>query len=201
MKTKNATKNTKARRIETVKRIVIDAMLIALFFVLNMVAIKAGNIRITFASMSVILCAVLYGPADACIVAACGEFLNQMLSYGLSPTLPLWILPPVFRGLIIGFASFLLFKKGKYIEKNPVFMYTACILGALVTTAANTLVIYIDSVLYGYYSFAYVFGDAVIRIISSVVTAAVLATVVMPVAMALRRAGIGKKFISPKNEI
>lgn len=198
MKTKNEIKNTRAGRICNIKRIVTDAMLIALFFVLNMVAIKMGNIRITFASLPVILCAVLYGPADACVVAACGELLNQMLSYGFSPTLPLWLMPPVFRGLVIGLASLMILKKGGYIEKRPAFMYAACIVGALLTTVANTLAIYVDSVLYGYYSFAYVFGDAVIRIISSVVTAAVLATAAMPVAMALRRAGIGKKFVSSK---
>ena len=47
----------------------------------------------------------------------------------------------------------------------------------VIVTAANTLAIYVDSKIYGYYTFAYVFGDTLWRFVSSLVTAAVYTAV------------------------
>ena len=45
---------------------------------------------------------------------------------------------------------------------------------------------YFDSVLYGYYTYAYVFGGLVVRIVSGVATAIVMVFVAPPVVKLLR---------------
>ena len=79
----------------TAKRIVINAVLIALYIVLGFIKIPIGNIlRINMASFAVVMCAVMYSPVDGLIVGFLGEFLSQILGpYGMTPTTALWALP------------------------------------------------------------------------------------------------------------
>ena len=58
---------------------------------------------------------------------------------------------------------------------------------ALLCRVYFTLVNWLDSVLYGYYTFAYVFGDAVYRFGVGMLNAVVVATVAIPLAVLLRR--------------
>ena len=51
------------------------------------------------------------------------------------------------------------------------------IVTSLVVTLLNTGAIYLDSVIYGYYTYAYVFGKVGIRIVSGAVTAVAMAFV------------------------
>ena len=76
------------------------------------------------------------------------------------------------------------------LDQRPVLCYAVCMAAALVTTAVNTAVMYLDSVIMGYYSFAYVFGSAVIRVGSGVLTAVVVTTVAVPLVTLLRRQGL-----------
>ena len=48
---------------------------------------------------------------------------------------------------------------------------------ALLVTALNTVVMYLDSKIYGYYSFAYVFGAVVPRIFTGVLTAFIFGSI------------------------
>ena len=63
----------------TTKRIVVDALLIALFYILSMLSVEIAGVKITFVSLPTVVCALLYGPVDACIVGLLGAFLEQML--------------------------------------------------------------------------------------------------------------------------
>ena len=175
------------------KRLSTDAVLTALYLVLAMfVTIKTGNLRFSFASLPIVVCALLYGPADACIVAALGEFMNQMLGYGFTVTTPLWLVPPAIRGLIIGLTAAAALKKGTRLEKNPAKYYSICILAAIVTTLANTGVIWLDSIIMGYYTFAYVFGDFLVRLVTGIITAALVGIIAVPVSSALEKSGFGQ---------
>ena len=163
------------------------AVMAALYVLLNMLSIQAGNLRITFASLPVVVCALLFGPGEAALTALLGEFLNQMLRYGFTATTALWVLPPAVRGLVIGLAARRLRQSARSLEARPLTCYGVCILAALCTTVSNTLVIWVDSVLYHYYTFAYVFGDLVLRILTGTATAVVIACVAMPVTLLLGR--------------
>ncbi len=174
-------------------------MLAALFFGLTYLTIPLGNIRITVASLAVIVCALLYGPVDAVIITALGEFLSQMLKYGFDSTTVLWIIPPCLRGLIVGILALISIRTLRPLEKRPVFLYITTICAAVFVTMGNTLVMYIDSVIKQYYKPGLIIADLSARLITGLVTAAIVTTLSVPVTMALKKAGFGS-LREPKKE-
>ena len=164
------------------------AILAALYVPLAVfVAIQIGNVRISFGSLPVVVSALLCGPVEAILVAGIGEFFKQLLTYGVTATTVLYLIPPALRGAVIGVVAIRMWKSGHRLEDRRVPYYATCICAALVTTVGNTLVNWLDSVLYGYYSFAYVFGDFVYRAGVGVLNAAAMATIALPLVLMLRR--------------
>lgn len=165
----------------------------ALYVLLNMVSIKAGNLRITFASLPVVTTALLFGPVESVMVALLGEFINQLLGYGITVTTVLWVIPPAIRGLVVGLAAMGPRHTERPLESRPVVCYAACVAAALCTTVSNTLVMAIDALIYGYYSKAVVFADLAWRLASGMIIAVIIATVAMPLALLLRRQGFRRQ--------
>lgn len=90
-------------------RIVADALFVALYVVLSTyLSFKIpGVIQISISTLPILLCAFLFGPADAVSVALLGTFLEQVIDpspYGFA-TLPLWLIPGVVQALIAGFGA------------------------------------------------------------------------------------------------
>ncbi len=170
------------------------AMLAALYVLLNnTIAIKAGNLRITFASLPVVLSALLFGPLESVLTAFVGEFINQLIGgYGITATTALWLIPPAVRGAVIGAAALALCRTERPLERRPILAYAVCVLAALCTTVSNTLVIALDALIYHYYSRAYVFGELLYRLGSGVLIAVIVATVALPMASLLRRQGLAR---------
>ena len=177
------------------KRICRIGVLAALSFLLNMMEIKLpGNLHITFDSLPIIVGALLFGPVDGAAAAVIGEFFTQLLSsYGITATTVLWLIPPALRAVIVGLSARQLARRGQSLESRPVLCYGVCIFAAIVTTAVNTGAIWLDSVLMGYYSFAYVFGSALIRFTSSILTAVAITAAAMPLTQLLRRRVVRQK--------
>lgn len=169
------------------------AMFAALYVLLNLVSIKAGNLRITFSSLPVVVSALLFGPLDAVLTALGGEFLNQMLSYGFSPTTLLWMLPPAVRGLMVGAASVTLCRNNRPLENRPALCYGVCVLAALGTTVANTAAMAVDAKLYGYYTKALVLGDFLWRTATGVLIAVIITTAAIPLVTLLRRHALSSR--------
>jgi ECF transporter S component (folate family) len=173
---------------KSIKTICRTAIMAALYVLLTMVSVRAGNLRITFASLPVILTAVLFGPGNAAVVALLGEFINQLLgTYGITATTALWLIPPAVRGLVIGVCAVRCQRSGRPLESRSAVFYTVCIVAALATTVCNTAAIWIDSLVYHYYVFSVVFGDALIRFVTGMITAVAIATVSLPIIRLLRR--------------
>ena len=169
------------------KRICYIALLAAMYYVLNLLEIRTpGNLHVTLDALPLMVGALLLGPVDAALVAFFGELLNQVIGpYGITATTLLWTLPPVIYALIIAGAAK---RQGREpMERRVVFCYTICVVAAVVRSAGNTLVIWADSVIYGYYSFALVFGAAAIRFVTGIVAAVLVATVTMPLVRVLRK--------------
>ena len=166
------------------------AVMVAMYVLLNLISIRAGNLRITFASLPVVTASLLFGPLEGGLVALLGEFLNQLLSFGLTPTTLIWVLPPVARGLVIGTVAVRMWREGRLLDRRPAVCYAVCLLGAAATTLCNTAAIWMDSVIYGYYTFLLVFGDALLRFATGMVTAVVITTVAIPLVHLLRRGGM-----------
>lgn len=164
----------------------------ALYVLLTTLSVKAGNLHITFASLPVVVLALLYGPAESAAAAVVGEFLNQLLSYGITATTLLWLIPPAVRGIIIGLAAMRLLDSPRPLESRPTTYYAVCIGAAVATTICNTAVIFLDSHIYHYYTFAVVFGDAAIRFVTGMITAAVISTAALPLTRLLHRQGLAQ---------
>lgn len=167
------------------------AMLAALSFLLNMVQLRLPmNLRITFDSLPVVVAALLFGPADAALAALAGEFLTQMLSeYGLTATTMLWLIPPALRGLAVGAAAWRFRGTSRPLEARVPLCFAVCLLASALTTLGNTAVIWLDSVLYHYYTFALVFGSALTRLAAGLLTAAAVTAAAIPLASRLRQWG------------
>ena len=79
------------------------ALLAAMYLPLSLyAAVQVGNVRISFGSLPVVAAALLFGPVDAVIVAMVGEFYKQLLTYGITYTTVLYLIPPALQGLVVG---------------------------------------------------------------------------------------------------
>lgn len=169
----------KARRLAT------DAMLTALYFVLStLTPIRTGNFKFTFEALPVLIGALLLGPVDGLIIGGLGSFLYQLLSsgYGLTATTVLWILPHAASGLAVGLY-------GARLKGEPNFwnIMLICLISALLVTALNTLALYVDSRLYGYYSKALVFGALGFKVLAGAMLSAAFAAVLPKLLKAVRK--------------
>lgn len=154
---------------KNIRRLVGMAIYIALYIILSRFSLNFGPIKITLSGLPIILAAIMFGPLDGFIVGLIGAFIGQFLDgYGLTPTTILWILPAALRGLIVGG----LMKNKDPLEDSQIFILSI-ILSSLVVTFVNTFNMYVDSKLYGYYTYYYVFGSFLTRIIISILTSIV----------------------------
>ena len=85
------------------RKLVVIAMMVAVYVVLNTVGtIRLGWINISVSALPMIVGALLYGPGGGLMVGLVGAFLGQLMTYGVTATTVLWIIPPAVRGLLIG---------------------------------------------------------------------------------------------------
>jgi len=157
------------------RKLVVIAMMVAVYVVLNTVGtIRLGWINISVSALPIIVGALLYGPGGGLMVGLVGAFLGQLMTYGVTATTVLWIIPPAVRGLLIGLYA----KRCGYALSRRQ-LVGVLIVTSLVVTLLNTGAIY--------YTYAYVFGKVGIRIVSGAVTAVAMAFVTPPVLDMLKR--------------
>ena len=178
----------------TVKRLVLNAVLIALYVLLGYLKIPIGNmLRINLASFAVVVCAVAFSPIDGLIVGFMGEFLSQILGpYGLTPTTALWALPEAARGLLLGLFVLIFIKKqlassATLKPKALVWYLVACVITGVIASLLNTFALYVDSKMFGYYNHYMVFGVLVIRLSLAVVMSGTFGYVALQIVSALKR--------------
>ena len=181
----------------TAKRIVLNAVLIALYIVLGFIKIPIGNIlRVNMAPFAVVVCAVAFSPIDGLLVGFLGEFLSQVLGpYGLTPTTALWALPEAARGFLLGLSVLLIAKKhltdaGSTKTKSVIFYLVCCILSGIIASLLNTFALYVDSKMFGYYNDYMVFGVLLIRLGLSAVMSTLFGTMALSIVSAMRRTKI-----------
>lgn len=155
------------------KRFTTAAVLVALYVVLSYVAIDLKVMKLSFAGLSVIVGGLCMGPLAGLEIGAFGAFLEQILRYGFSATTFLWIIPVAVRGLMVGSCA-----KKKGFALTTFETGLIMVLSAVVVTLLNTGCIYIDSRIYGYYSFAAVFSMIFVRIATGIVTSLVYLLIV-----------------------
>lgn len=165
----------------TTRKMVVSAMLAAMYVALCFAKIRIGTLQITVSSLPVIMGGLLFGPLWGFAVGFVGSFFEQLLNYGVDFTTILWLIPIGFRGLMVGG-----YAKRKKVELNRKQLCFILVLSSVVVTTLNTVSIYLHSVIWDYYTYAYVFGNALIRYVTGVITAVIL-VVVTPELMRLLR--------------
>ena len=181
--TKTEKSRQKAHTMTRSQRLAIDGILAALAVVLGFVSIRIGNImKISLEDLPIIFAALLFGPADGAAVALVGIFLYQLFSYGLTVTTPLWILPFVVAGLIIGAFA----KKANFNNSNKQILILF-LAAEIMIWAMNSFAIYADSKIYGYYYPTIVSGMLLIRLVTAVIKGIVLGLISPAVLKSLSR--------------
>lgn len=170
------------------RRMCYAALLAAMYVPLSLyVAVQMGNVRISFGSLPVVVAALLFGPVDAVIVALVGEFFKQILTYGVTYTTALYLIPPALRGLVVGLGALLALRRGWRLEEQRTACYAVCVIAAIHTTVGNTLVNWLDSVLMHYYFPGLILSDLAWRLVVGMLNAVVMASLAIPLVKALRK--------------
>lgn len=184
---------TANKKRHNIYKICIIALLTAMMALLKRtIAIETPYFKFSFASLPIVLAAMLFGPMEGAVVGLLGEFLAQVTGpYGLAPTTVLYVAPAAIRGLVVGFGALACRRSGRRLESRPVLCYAVCILGAIMTTAGNTVSIWLESLMYQT-SFAAYLPGLPLRFGTGIATAVGITTVCIPLAHALRRSGAVK---------
>lgn len=164
------------------RQLTIDAMLCAVCAVLGYVALDLGNIKITFESLPVLLGALLFGPVDGMLVGGIGTLIYQLVRYGVSATTPLWIVPYIVCGLIAG-----AWARRKEFRTDRIRTAAVVVAAELAVTLLNTIPIYVDSKLYGYYFPGIILGALAWRLVICVVKAAAFGVILPDLVETIRR--------------
>ncbi len=164
------------------KRLAINAILSAMCVVLSYLSIDLGNIKFSLESLPVLAGALLLGGWSGGAVGLIGTLISQLLRYGLSVTTPLWILPHVVCGIIVG-----IYAQKKDFRLRPGQAIGVVAAGELAVTALNTIALYVDSRIYGYYTPALITGMLVARFLLAVGRAAVFGALLPPLLDRLRK--------------
>lgn len=164
----------------------INAVMAALFVVFdilatNFSAVFGGNIKISLSGLPIIICSFLFGPVSGMLVGLVGAFISQMITYGLTATTVLWVLPAVARGLITG-GLFIAFGR----KLNFKYVTLVTVISSVIVTVLNTVVGYIDSLVY-HYPYAVFAMTTVTRFITGIATAIVFAVIVLPIVKELKK--------------
>ena len=140
------------------KRLTTMAMLAAVCSILGYISVDLGSLKVSFESFPVLVGAILYGPADGLLIGAIGTLVSQLLKYGVSVTTPLWMLPYIVVGAVMGGAAK---AKGFQPDNEEIWVWTfVCEFLALLL---NTLALVVDSKVFGYYTPLYIYGSLIPR--------------------------------------
>lgn len=164
------------------KKLSLDAMCTAMCTVLGYVALDTGSVKITFETLPILLCAMIFGAWDGLAVGTVGALLYQLLRYGISATTALWILPCTLCGLAAG-----CFARGRDLAGDRRAMLRAVLCCELLAALCNTAALYVDSVLYGYYFRGFITGSLALRLAICVGKAAAYAAVLPRLLDAVRK--------------
>lgn len=178
-----------------IRRLCMDGVLIGLYLVLGLLRLRVGNfLEIGIGTIVITIAAISISPIDAFTIGAIGELLNQIFfsGYGLTPTTPLWVMPPAIRGLILGIVAWLFRKQGDDITKHKVLYFVTIMGTALFISGLDTGLLYLDGLIMGYPA-AYTWAQMGIRFLTSQITAVVVALLALPVHKAV-------EFLLPKEQ-
>ncbi len=161
----------KLKKEGQVFKITLLGMCLALFIVLNYASfvVFPPSIKFSLKGLPIVFVSVVFGPWYGALIGGIGEFFCQLVSpYGLTPTTPLWILPWVVEGIIVG-----LFFKHKDVREHIILWIITVVVSCVAVTGLNTLALWLDSVIVGYNPYLTAVTIP-LRFVNSVVTSIII---------------------------
>lgn len=168
-----------------IKKIIYVAVYASLFIILGkFVTIDLGNLRITIKSLPIYVGAITLGPIEGALIGFVGELVLQLTGqYGFTATTLFWVLPYVVIGAVCGIVF-----ENKIVKFNGGIKYGVFIVSLQVLLSIlNTIVIFIDSMIFGYYSFVYVFGSLIVKLMSAILTGIVYSIILPFIVNAIKK--------------
>ena len=164
------------------RKIATAGMLSAMCAVLGYISVDFANLRFTFVSFPIYIGAFLLGAPSGFLIGFVGNFIYQLLKYGLTATTALWIIPYALAGLAAG--SYARLKHYRMSTAQTVLVLISC---ELMISVLNTISFFFDAKIYGYYNPVTMLGAIPPRFIISIIRALIYAAVVPGVLHAVRR--------------
>lgn len=159
-----------------------NAVMAALFTVLSLLSVKIGNnFKITFSALPIVIAAICYGPLSGMAVGLLGAFIEQVMTFGISATTVLWILPAGIRGITVGLLFIFL---GRSLSQKC--LLPTIIISSVIVTLLNTVITYIDSVIYSY-PFSFALATMGIKLLLSIVTAVLISIISVPIIISVSK--------------
>ena len=168
-----------------IKKIVQIALLTALFVLFGkFVTLDFGNLKITLKNLPLYVGAISLGTLPGALIGALGELTVQLTGpYGFTATTLFWILPHTIVGAICGFA----FEK-EYIKLNGEIKYWVFIICLqILLTILNTIVMVVDSLIFGYYNPITIISTFVTRIMLALLVGFVYCVVIKYIVIAIKK--------------
>ena len=141
-------------------QLTINAMLAAVCAVLGYLALDLFTLKFTFESFPVLLAGLMFGPVNGALVGFIGTFVYQVLRYGLEMSTPLWIIPYVVMGFVVG-----VYAKRATFNNTKREIQSIALGGELLIFALNTVSLFFYSrIIYGAFSLPFITGSFLPRL-------------------------------------
>lgn len=144
-----------------VSNLALAAIMADLAIVLDMISIRGEFTKYTIYALPLILTGMLFGPYIGALSGAIAGFIVQLLTYGITPTTPLWIIAPVAWGFLSGVLA-LAFKKDYKWQKVAIIVFAT----SLIVTGINSLALVLDGLIMDYPT-TYVLTGLFLRVVTS----------------------------------
>lgn len=166
----------------TVKELCLFAVLSAMYVILAYISVGTNDFKIAFGSIAILIAALILGPVGGFAVGAMGEFIHQLLLYGIDPTTPLWLLPYAIAGLVAGIMTM----AAKYNPSKTVLFLTIAIHEILITVIV-TPVNYVAATIQGWGNWAMIAAAIPLRVAIMAVRIVIYLVVVPPLYKTLKK--------------
>ena len=164
------------------KKVAVLGMLSAMCAVLGYISIDFANLRFTFVSFPVYIGAFLCGGVEGLLIGFVGNFIYQLLKFGVTATTVLWIIPYAAAGFVAG--RYAMSKNFNLTNKQTLFILIVC---EVMISVLNTISFFIDAKIYGYYNPVTMFGAIPMRFVNTFIRAFIYYAVIPTVMQAVRR--------------
>ena len=166
----------------TTKQLTLNAVFAALFVILALISVGTNDFKASFESLATLMAGLTMGPLAGFLVGIVGEFIFQLIQYGLDPTTVLWLIPYAVSRLAAG-----LIAKKRGFDLDRKWIIIAVVVSEVVLTVLNTPVNAISAIIQGWGNWATILAGVPLRLAVMAVRIVVYIIVVPVIYKALKK--------------